>query len=287
MINYYCERIGLGDAEKKVLCDEFDRIKSNGTHFNEFNAACRTLLEGQSVKPHCEKLSALCAVNPYTVFELVLLNSLPALEHAHRINKYDPALFEGVLLDIKAKTKECCDVYGVVGIICYDWYIDFYNCKRACLGRIQLEKHAFKFDYKDFKQGDRAINCHIPSTVPLKYDDVIASFKWAYEYFGEDVKDGILPIVCNSWLLHPETAKRFKSGGGLEMFYNLFDVIYSEDHQNNRNFWRVFGVEFKDIDKAPTDTSLRRSLLDMIKSGQDMGSGYGVILFDGEKIVNK
>ena len=42
-----------------------------------------------------------------------------------------------------------------------------------------------------------------------------------------------------------------------------------------------------DFDKAPADTSLRRNILDMIKSGQNMGAGYGVILFDGENIVNK
>lgn len=287
MINYYCERIGLCDEYKKVLCAEFDIIKSNSRHYAYFCEISRALLEGQNVKALCEKLCALSTVHSYTVFELVLLYSLSALEHAHRIKKYDPALFTGVLLDIKAKTKECYDVYDVVGNICYDWYIDFYKCKRVCLGRLQLEKHAFRFDYKDFKQGDRAINCHIPSTGPLKYDDVIASFKWAYEYFSEDVKNGILPIVCNSWLLHPPTAKCFKAGGGLEMFYNMFDIIHSEYSEKNHNFWRVFGVEFKDVDKAPADTSLRRAMLDMIKSGQNMGVGYGVILFDGENIVNK
>ena len=71
------------------------------------------------------------------------------------------------------------------------------------------------------------------------------------------------------------------------MFYNMFDVIYNEDHDTNRNFWRIFDCEYKDFDKAPADTSLRRNILDMIKSGQNMGAGYGVILFDGEKIVNK
>lgn len=287
MITDYCDRIGLCDMAKTEIFNTFDNILSNKELFYRLMDVSGALLNGENVKEHVEALAPECGVHPYTLFEVVLIYSLPALEHTHKVLKLDAALFEGVLEDIKAKTIECYDVYGIVGNICYDWYIGFYNCKRACLGRLQFEHHKFRYDYRYFKEGDRAINCHIPSTGSLKYDDVMASFKWAYEYFADARQDGILPIVCSSWLLHKPTSKCFKPGGGLELFYNLFDIIYSVDKEKNPNFWRVFGCEYKDFDKAPADTSLRRAILDMIKSGQNMGDGYGVILFDGEKIVNK
>ena len=286
VIKRYCERIGLCDMAKDEICNTFDKLVANG-YLGKIMALSTSLLEGNNIREGCEALESECSVHTYMLLEIVLIYSLPALEHTHRVLGLDPSFFEGVLVDIKAKTIECYDVYKVVGNICYDWYIGFYNCKRACLGRLQLERHTFRFDYKDYKKGERAVNCHIPSTGPLKYDDVIDSFRRAYVYFSDSVRDGILPIVCNSWMLHPQTAKCFKAGGGLEMFYNLFDIIHSEDTPKNHNFWRVFGVEFKDFDKAPRDNSLRKSIYEMIQSGQDMGTGYGVILFDGEKIINK
>lgn len=265
----------------------YDIIFSKKEWHDAFCRATEILLDGKSPKENCEQLSEDSGVHDYTVFELVLIKALTALEHSYKMLGRDMVLFDGVLADIRAKTIECINVYDIVGTNCYDWYIGFYDCTRLCLGRLQFEKRPFRYDYKDYKQGDTAINTHIPSIGPLKYEDVMNSFKMAYKYFGDTVKDGVLPIVCSSWLLHDKTSHCFKKGGGLEMFYNMFDVIYNEDHDTNRNFWRIFDCEYKDFDKAPADTSLRRNILDMIKSGQNMGAGYGVILFDGENIVNK
>ena len=283
----YCNRMSLEKWQTDELKKAYDIIFSKKEWHDAFCRATEILLDGKNPKENCEQLSEDSGVHAYTVLDLVLIEALPALEHSFKMLGRDMALFDGVLADIRAKTIECINVYDIVGNNCYDWYIGFYDCTRLPLGRLQFEKRPFRYDYKDYKQGDTAINTHIPSIGPLKYEDVMNSFKMAYKYFGDTVKDGILPIVCSSWLLHTKTSHCFKKGGGLEMFYNLFDVIYNEDHDTNRNFWRVFDCEYKDFDKAPADTSLRRNILDMIKSGQNMGAGYGVILFDGEKIVNK
>ena len=279
--------MSLEQWQTDELKKAYDIIFSKKEWHDAFCRATEILLDGKSPKENCEQLSEDSGVHDYTVFELVLIKALPALEHSYKMLGRDMVLFDGVLADIRAKTIECINVYDVVGTNCYDWYIGFYDCTRLCLGRLQFEKRPFRYDYKDYKQGDTAINTHIPSIGPLVNEDVMNSFKMAYKYFGDTVKDGVLPIVCSSWLLHDKTSLCFKKGGGLEMFYNMFDVIYNEDHDTNRNFWRIFDCEYKDFDKAPADTSLRRNILDMIKSGQNMGAGYGVILFDGEKIVNK
>ena len=280
----YCSRVPFQNKHVDELKKAYDIVFSKKEWHDALCLASKALLDGKNVKENCEQLMEACGVHAYTLFDLVLIEALPALEHSYKMLGLDSALFDGVIVDIRAKTVECENVYQIVGNNCYDWYIGFYDCTRLCLGRLQFEKRELRFDYKDYKKGDVVINTHIPSIGPLKYEDVMNSFKMAYKYFGDTVKDGVLPIVCSSWLLHDKTSLCFKKGGGLEMFYNMFDVIYNEDHDTNRNFWRIFDCEYKDFDKVPADTSLRRNILNMIKSGQNMGAGYGVILFDGEKI---
>ncbi len=287
MIFDYCNRMPLEQWQIDELKKAYDIIFSKKEWHDALCLASKALLDGKNVRENCECLSKDSGVHAYTIFNLVLIKALPPLEHSYKMLGRDPALFDGVLEDIRAKTIECINVYGIVGGNCYDWYIGFYNCTRLCLGRLQFEKRALVHSYRDYNEGETVINCHIPSTRPLKYDEVMDSIKMAYEYFADTVRDGVLPIVCSSWMLSPITATVYKKGGGLEMFYNLFDVYKSYEDDTNRNFWRVFNCEYKDFDKAPADTSLRRGILEIIKSGHTMGYGYGILLFDGEKIVNK
>ena len=64
-----------------------------------------------------------------------------------------------------------------------------------------------------------------------------------------------------------------------------FETVSWAEQDGFRNDWRVFD-KYAELpyDRWPRDTSLRRAYADwMMKTGH-AGDGFGVIVFDGEKI---
>lgn len=56
---------------------------------------------------------------------------------------------------------------------------------------------------------------------------------------------------------------------------------------NKDDFWRIFHCKpTTDLQNLPKDTSLRRNFITYLQQGNPMGVGLGVLLFDGEKIIN-
>ena len=47
------------------------------------------------------------------------------------------------------------------------------------------------------------------------------------------------------------------------------------------------GTRLGPVDDLPEDTSIRRAFKQRLQQGKPTGYGYGVILFDGEKILGK
>ena len=67
---------------------------------------------------------------------------------------------------------------------------------------------------------------------------------------------------------------------------NDFDIISSAVDEKFANAWRIFGSHAaKDPTEWPRDTTLRRLYAERVCAGKPVGGGYGVILFDGERIL--
>lgn len=229
-------------------------------------------------------------INKYTIYLVVLIYLLSDLKDKYNEKGLSDELFYETMKDISYKVKECKDVYGVLGVEPVLWFYSFYTCERFCLGRLQYEKGIFKEEnYKDeLKYGDTVLKCHIPSSGPLKVEDVIESLKEAYNFYKTDLKDGKLYVTCGSWLLYSKYKEIFPEGSNMRKFYNMFKIISDTEKPNNPDFWRVFNMNYEEgiLEKVPRDNTLRRNLYEFMKKGNSMGEGYGVIVFDGEKIVN-
>ena len=120
------------------------------------------------------------------------------------------------------------------------------------------------------------LSCHIPASGPLLLDEVEESFKLAYDFFKIS---GPMVVVCSSWLLYPPFYEEvFKKGSNLSKFYELFDVVDSNERAITADAWRVFGTLETDLDKLPQETTLQRNLLAFLKAGNSMGGGYGVLV---------
>lgn len=291
MIKEICEKIGFQDEATEELSAALAKILSCEKCADLLKKAQDTMyLSDESFNPVLEELTAACGLHRYTVNMVFWLYSAIPLRYIYKQRGLPEEIYLDSMKDLTYKLKECRDVYGICGTF-VDWFKLFYLCKRFALGRLEYERQPFALDaYRDIlKKGDTVINIHIPSSGRLLAEDVYASLKKAYAFFSEDVRDdGILVFHCNSWMLHPKMAEAvYKDGSNMRAFYDLFDVIDVTDAEYFTNFWRVFNMPYSEeaVAKAPTDTTLRRSILGYMKNGGVFGNGRGIILFDGEKII--
>ena len=163
--------------------------------------------------------------------------------------------------------------------------------ERFALGRLQYELCELSSDYtvggRVLKAGTLAANCHIPSSGrPFDEAARLASYKRAWEFFRERFPDGVMPITCYSWLLFPENEKIMPEGSNIVSFMKEFairKVIYDE---KGSDLWRIFGKHYNgELSTFPADTRMRRNYLKWLTDGNMAGQGYGIFLFDGEKMV--
>lgn len=52
--------------------------------------------------------------------------------------------------------------------------------------------------------------------------------------------------------------------------------------------WRIFYTfDTSDVDALPEETTLQKNFKECLKTDSKYGSGYGIFLFDGEKIIKE
>ena len=242
-----------------------------------------------ALKPIYERVD----ISPYSVDMVFLLLSATPLKYIYAARGYSPELYVETMRDLLFKLRECVDVKGVFGTFVIEWYQKFYTCERFKLGRLQFETRAYPCDepFRDiYKKGDTVVGCHIPSDGPLKYDDVIASLKAAYDFYPQFRVDGILPVYCHSWLMYPPYAGEvFPEGTNLYRFLKLFELVKSEIDEDYTDFFRIYSKDFcaPELDSLPEDTTLRRNMKKFLTGGNKMGTSFGFILFDGEKVITE
>lgn len=141
------------------------------------------------------------------------------------------------------------------------------------------------------QEDDYLINLHIPSNGgPLTPESVEASLSEAYDELVTKrglFKNGVMKVVCHSWLLYPPTRTFISDESNLAQFIDRFMIAAVDDHEGFHDGWRLFGKawgsdEFKslpDYSHLPEDTSLRRGYKNLLMQGGRGGFGFGILLF--------
>lgn len=288
MIETYCRLLGFPEeatahltAVYTEMCAKTDiRTRFLGIEA-PFLRSERAIYEGA-----LQLLADECGVDRRTVDMLFLLHAAPALRERYAQKGIADHIFVETMTDLRYKLLECRSVYGVWGTFVTFWYPGFYRCERFALGRLQYERRSFQYPaYGPLREGDAVLNCHIPSSGPLTPDAVMGSLKRAYEFYRDLRCEGALPVVCHSWLLYPPHRALF--GRNTQAFFDLFHIMDSKATPENPDFWRLFHREYRQetLPEAPEDTSMHRRFKQYLLEGNSMGSGYGVLLFDGERIL--
>ncbi len=239
-------------------------------------------------------LSIMYGVKEYTLDFVLLVRMAEVMHQKYKERGLSDELFWNTIMDLRYKFDECVDCKEVYGTFVAGWNTEFYNLRRFCLGRYQYDMSTFgKEDYTTsagitIKKGEKVLGFHIPSSgVPLTDEVRLDSFKKAYEFF-EDYRreDGLMIFVCGSWLLYEGHREFLPEKSNILKFMSDFEIIESEEKDKFDDAWRVFGkYGYKSPKNWPENTSMRKAFKQRVLSGGKTGHGFGVIVFDGEKII--
>ena len=294
MITELSTALDFPDEAISHLQNCHDKLMSNPRLYSKLWEAVDLFYvdEDNSYRSKINQISQDSGIHPYTVEMILLLLAARPLRYIYKQKGISEEIYYDTLSDLKCKLFECKNVYGIWGTFVGWWYPKtIFSCRLFKLGRLEYER--INFPYASYgnilKSGDTVYSCHIPSAGPLTPDTVMQSLKLAHEFFAEELKNGILPVYCSSWMLYPPHKELFPKGSNLFKFYELFDVFDCKIDESNHNFWRIFNKEFSQntLRDAPENTALQKNFKSYLLQGNNMGTGRGILLFDGEKIISK
>ena len=192
------------------------------------------------------------------------------------------------LIDLRVWALTCMRNHGEWGMQEFDWLIHALRGKVIRLGRLQFEvtKYEYGPDFElcgyELKHDAPVIGFHIPEDGPFTDEQRLDSYKQAYEYFGNPI------FVCESWLLYPPQYGFLKPTSNIVKFMNEFEIVYVKELTNRQDMWRVFGMrDSYDPKDLPRNNSLQRGYAEHLEKTGVNGWGYGILIFDGEKILTQ
>lgn len=283
-ISFYEDVFGLVLAEKELMFTLFALER-------RYMCVTRRFV---SLKAPLMSLARKLKLPQETVDFMFLLFCLRTLHERYIQKGYSEELFYDTMSDLKYKLIECRDVKGIWGTFVASWNDGFYRMERFALGRFQYEvtrwawtkyeKHGIKI-----KNRRKVVNFHIPSSKePITYDVRVDSYKKAKEFYKDMFGDKPALFVCTSWLLYEPHREFLPEKSNILDFMDDFDIIKSIPVPGFHDGWRVFADKAKlPPEQLPEDTSLQRAFKQRLVEKKSLGYGYGLVIFDGEKILTR
>lgn len=295
------EKLNFPEEAKKVFAALEKRLDDEsdfGDRLDELNARylCREnekQLDCKQLHREIEELADEKGLSPYTLDLLFLLNCTQSLFERYKEESVSEIIYWDTMMDLKYKLDECKELEDVYGVMCWSWYREFFIMQRFAIGRFQYQMSQTSADYTTksgyiIKAGTPSLDIHIPSSgIPLTDEVRFDSYKKAHKYFKDYFKTDESIFECSSWLLYPRHKEFLPPESNILKFDDDFELISSEEKEGFSSGWRVFG-RYSDLpyDQLPTDTTLRKVYAQWLIEKGVSGGGRGVIVFDGEKIIN-
>lgn len=286
------------EEHKKEIIDAIEKLIQNKDANKILESAKRDYNRGKNFCDFRDKVSLLkevSGIHEYTLHLIILLSCAENLFKKYKAEGIDEEIFFDTMIDLKVKNLECVDNYGFCGTFVEGWFRGFYNMTRFKLGRFEYDLNDFDFskytiDGDTIEKGMFCLGMHIPSHLESLTEKVrLDSYKKAYNFFKNRFQTKYMYVLCSSWLLFPDNEKLLPKGSKTVEFLKDFDILQYSTKYDFGDQWRVFGVEHKDSlpQDLPRDTSMQRAFAEWLESGHKTGSGMGVIVFDGEKVLTR
>ena len=237
---------------------------------------------------------------PQTIPLLCMIAASHKLRMLYEQNGLSLDIWRETMLDLRTKAMECKKLEGVYGLFGTGtplWMVNYFRLQRFALGRLQYEIGALKAETctvggLTLSKGDSVLCCHIPSNgKPFDEQARLASYKAAYAFYRGAMPvhyNGLVPITCDSWLLFPDHADMLGERSNITAFMREFHLLRVDRMKTHTNLWRIFHTtDTENIAVLPETSGLQRAYKHRLQTGGDVGFGYGIFLFDGNKITNQ
>lgn len=261
-----------------------EKILGTVSEKNEFVDLVSDIENGTDKDIILEKANSFAQKEKFNEYEFALAlicGCKDVMQHIFKEKGYSKERFIEAAKDFTFKANECKSLYGYYGNFVLRWSVRVIRGEIQKLGRLEFEEIQFDYDTYSYKEavlhrGDRVLSVHIPTDGPLIMEDVMTSFKMAYNFY--DCKhNGIMFVLCSSYLLYPPFVALYKKGSNMDRFVSLFDIIASRETETFMSAWRIFGThDISDTDSLPKNTSLQKNMAQYLKDGGSVGAGTGI-----------
>ena len=278
---YYKEDINeLSDAFDKLCAADGEKLDSL---ISDYKKSYNVDYTGAIAS--VDEIAERSGVHKYTAELLLFLCYTRALRTHYENAGISESIYQNTVLDLKYKLDECKCVHGICGSFVAYWFAGFFKLERFALGRLQFELVPLGAEYS--KNGVRlsldskVINVHIPRTcTPLYRDAVLQSYSLAADFFRPMLGDNTA-FVCSSWLLFPKHEQMLSEGSNIRRFISDYELISCGEYKDYSELWRLFDTVYDgEAEHLPSDTSLRRAYIDLIKRGEHTGWGKGIFIYE-------
>lgn len=276
-------KLNFPSSSQIELLATFDKLAETDEFLNIVNRYSEEKFDFNLMLEDTKLLAESNRICTYTVHMLLLLCMLPELLRKYIEMGIDIEIFYDTMQDLRYKLEECNLVHGKCGTFVAKWYKGFFEMKIFSLGRLQFEINHTWFDCNvngyTIPKNTKVLSVHIPRTgTPLNHDLVVDSYKKARVFFKDDFESEII-FICNSWLLYPWNRTVLHDNSNIAQFYDDFIIVQTGEYTDYSEMWRLFDcIVDGNPDNLPADTSLRRTFIERIKSGEPVGYGTGVMI---------
>ncbi len=265
----------------EYLAEQYTRLTACAEANDAFYSAHVALFvkEGDFIA-HINEIAEKTGIHNHTVSMLVLLSAADALRSLYKQKGLSDKVWYDSMYDLRTKLLEYKNLTGIWGTNVESWFKLFFTLDRFALGRLQYNKGTLNLPCGEkLKAGDTVIYIHIPSSGPLNIDDVRESLRMARDWYKKDFEGGDVPLACSSWLLYTPLTERLPDRSNIKKFAALFDIYDNRGEATNKNFWRIFYRNYSPelLAEIEPQNSLERAAVELIKSGDSLGVGLGII----------
>ena len=232
-----------------------------------------------------KSVSAEAEISEHTGYLLMFIGMSDILRGYYKKRGISSDIWKRCMFDLKYKLAECRAVYGNWGTFVPGWFSGFFNMTRFAFEKLQFEAIRFGKNYENngvvLTPDSTVLNVHIPRTGErLDRESVDRAYAQAKEFFADKFVGVPTVFSCHSWLLFPRHKEMMKPGSNLLSFISDYDIVESGEYQDYREIWRLFDMNYTpELSKLPSDTSLRRSYIELMQKGEKTGWGHGVYIY--------
>lgn len=292
-LKLFLERTGFdGDAIREInaLADAVCE-RGGEAQLDEITAFYFDTLDHQAANERIEALAKQLNMPTLCIRLLVVILATDRAIPLYREKGIDEALMWDTFRDIEQKARSVKDAYGYYGQRVLNWFVVFlraevlrFGCFMYVAGDYTSQK---PYTYGDvtLQQGDPVWHLHIGGGQPFHKEARYESLKRAHAQLCPD--GGVLRCTCSTWLLFPPYREFLSPTSNIVSFMDDFAIVQVDDHPTFRDCHRIFGKPYEgDPHALPETTSLQRAFKQHLIAGGRIGSAFGVLLFDGERIIN-